>query len=43
MVFAAVPTMVKTLLARADSSFYRWDAVQAYESVQGEAELRSNQ
>jgi hypothetical protein len=34
MVFAAVPTMVKTLLARADSSFYCWDAVQAYESVQ---------
>jgi hypothetical protein len=34
MVFAAVPTMVKTLLARPDSSFYCWDAVQAYESVQ---------
>jgi hypothetical protein len=33
MVFAAVPTMVKTLLARADSGFYCWDAVQAYESV----------
>src|ERR1035438_10447461 len=34
MVFASVPTMVKTLLARADSGFYCWDAVQAYESVQ---------
>src|SRR5258707_810975 len=33
MVFAAVPKMVKTLLARADSGFYCWDAVQAYESV----------
>ena len=31
MVFAAVPTMVKTLLARADSGFYCWDAVAAYE------------
>ena len=26
-------TMVKTLLARADSGFYCWDAVEAYESV----------
>jgi hypothetical protein len=34
MVFAAVPTMVKTPLARADSGFYCWDAVQACESVQ---------
>jgi hypothetical protein len=33
IVFAAVPKMVKTLLARADSGFYCWDAVQAYESV----------
>ena len=33
MVFAAVPKMVKTLLARADSGFYCWDAVEAYESV----------
>jgi DDE family transposase len=33
MVFASVPTMVKTLLARADSGFYCWDAVEAYESV----------
>src|SRR6202790_1777781 len=33
MVFAAVPKMVKTLLARADSGFYCWDAVQTYESV----------
>ena len=33
MVFAAVPKMVKTLLARADSGFYCWEAVQAYESV----------
>jgi hypothetical protein len=33
-VFAAVPKMVKTLLARADSGFYCWDAVAAYESVQ---------
>ena len=33
MVFAAVPKMVKTLLARADSGFYCWDGVQAYESV----------
>src|SRR6202011_1523440 len=33
MVFASVPKMVKTLLARADSGFYCWDAVQAYESV----------
>src|SRR6266571_4227830 len=32
-VCAAVPTMVKTLLARADSGFYCWDAVEAYESV----------
>lgn len=32
-VFAAVPEMVKTLLARADSGFYCWDAVVAYESV----------
>jgi hypothetical protein len=32
-VFASVPTMVKTLLARADSGFYCWDAVEAYESV----------
>ena len=32
-VFAAVPKMVKTLLARADSGFYCWDAVEAYESV----------
>jgi len=29
IVFAAVPKMVKTLLARADSGFYCWDAVQA--------------
>jgi hypothetical protein len=33
MVFAAVPKIVKTLLARADSGFYCWDAVEAYESV----------
>jgi len=33
MVFAAVPKVVKTLLARADSGFYCWDAVEAYESV----------
>jgi hypothetical protein len=33
MVFASMPTMVKTLLARADSGFYCWDAVEAYESV----------
>jgi hypothetical protein len=33
MVFASVPTMVKALLARADSGFYCWDAVEAYESV----------
>jgi hypothetical protein len=33
MVFASVPKMVKTLLARADSGFYCWDAVEAYESV----------
>jgi hypothetical protein len=33
MAFASVPTMVKTLLARADSGFYCWDAVEAYESV----------
>jgi hypothetical protein len=33
IVFAAMPKMVKTLLARADSGFYCWDAVQAYESV----------
>ena len=33
IVFAAVPKMVKTLLARADSGFYCWDAVEAYESV----------
>ena len=33
MVFASVPRMVKTLLARADSGFYCWDAVEAYESV----------
>jgi hypothetical protein len=33
MVFASVPKMVKTLLARADSGFYCWDAVAAYESV----------
>lgn len=32
-VFAALPEMVKTLLARADSGFYCWDAVEAYESV----------
>jgi Transposase DDE domain group 1 len=32
-VFAAVPKTVKTLLARADSGFYCWDAVAAYESV----------
>jgi hypothetical protein len=31
--FASVPKMVKTLLARADSGFYCWDAVEAYESV----------
>jgi Transposase DDE domain group 1 len=34
MVFASVPTMAKTLLARADWGFYCWDAVAAYESVQ---------
>jgi hypothetical protein len=33
IVFASVPKMVKTLLARADSGFYCWDAVEAYESV----------
>jgi Transposase DDE domain group 1 len=33
MVFAVVPRMVKTLLARADSGCYCWDAVEAYESV----------
>jgi hypothetical protein len=33
MVFAFVPKTVKTLLARADSGFYCWDAVEAYESV----------
>jgi hypothetical protein len=32
-VFAALPEMVKTRLARADSGFYCWDAVEAYESV----------
>jgi hypothetical protein len=33
IVFASMPKMVKTLLARADSGFYCWDAVEAYESV----------
>src|SRR5262249_62200361 len=32
-VFASVPKTVKTLLARADSGFYCWDAGTAYESV----------
>jgi len=32
-VFAALPKMVNILLARADSGFYCWDAVAAYESV----------
>jgi hypothetical protein len=36
MVFAAVPKMVQTLLARVDSGFYCWDAVEAYERVQCE-------
>jgi hypothetical protein len=30
-VFAALPATVKTIYARADSGFYCWDAVQAYE------------
>jgi hypothetical protein len=32
--FAALPKTVKTLLGRADSGFYCWEAVEAYESVE---------
>ena len=31
-VFAALPPQVKTIYARADSGFYCWDAVEAYEN-----------
>jgi hypothetical protein len=43
MVFASVPKMVKTLLGRADSGFYCWDAVAAYESVKMRVHYRGPQ